>query len=159
MYFRNVKLCENDLYVMREISERGVYVANKIESVFYKIRFHNDLGMLYQFQYNKSLDIKDAQTALKYLFISDSIYEDTELGPIPIKGRFETVEELNIAFLGLEANSCLFDVYYSLIENGEYSENDYKGDSLVDLQDGVFIKWLTYYTRTTVIISFLNHPE
>lgn len=155
----NVRLCDKNLYILSEFSERGIYYANKIESAFYKIRFYNNLGMLYQFQYNNSLDIKDAQTALKYLFISDNIYEDTELGPIPIKGRFETVEELNIALLGLEANSYIFDIYYSLIENGEYSESDYKGESIVDLQDGVFIKWLTYYARTTVIIGFLNEPE
>ena len=152
----DTKLNESQLSKMQELCAHGILYANEGSLVLYNIKFNNNLGKMFQYQYNKTLDVRDANKALEFFEIADDAYAEIGNGLIPVMKSFNSVEDIDTAYAGLEANTRIFDLYYSLIVNGEYTKEELSEKSLEAAIDNnnVFFRLFQYYGRSIMIQFF-----
>lgn len=148
------KLLNND--ELKKIAQPCLYgleLAEQNNSIYYFIIFNNHLGKLFKYQYNKSFNIEDAYSSLEYFEQADKAYAKVGDGIIPVWKDFKSQEDVNIAFAGLEANIEIFELYYLMIQNGEFSTEDFdlSGASPEQQLNNKFNRLLQYTGRVTFI--------
>lgn len=98
----------------------GIEYAKKSNSQYYEILFYNRIGEVYLKQYQYSFNVADAYEAIYYLNNSDFLH-----GLVPCSHDIVKLDDLILELETVRTRILLSDVYYKLIENGEYTTEEY----------------------------------
>lgn len=142
---------------LEKITQACLRGLESADNIYYSIIFNNHLGKLYKYQYDKSFNIEDAYSALEYFIQADKAYVRIGDGIKPVLKDFESQEDVNIAFAGLETNIEIFELYYLMIQNGEFSTKDFDLTNASDEQQlsNKFYRLFQYMKIVTSIDSYI----
>lgn len=152
----NILLDEDEIKIIKQPCLDGLDLADQNNYIYYSIIFNNHLGKLFKYQYDKSFDIKDANIALEYYKNADETYAIIGDNIIPVWKDFKTQEDIDIAFAGLEANIEIYDLYYLMVQNGEFSLNDFVLQDVNNMYDNIFVRIIQYMGRVMMIHMDIN---
>lgn len=110
-------LSSNQISNISEICKSGLDYAITAQDKTYQILFNLSLGKLYKYQYEKTLDLSHAFSALDYFRSSEKLFEEEYLEVLSHDGMHK-------AMLGLETYLSSYEVLEALIENGTYHIDD-----------------------------------
>lgn len=102
---------------LSQICNNGSDSAVALQDRTYQIMFNLYMGKLYKYQYEKTIDLSYADSALNYLHTSEKLFEEEHLDVLSNGG-------MQRVMLGLETYLSVYDVLEALIENGTYHIDD-----------------------------------
>ena len=147
----NLMFKNSEIEIIRSVCRNGLEWAERDEDIYYMITFYNNLGAIYQYQYGKTMDLSDANTAIRTLEKADELYAETGGGIIPVLNSFSSTNDLEIAIAGMTANLMLFEIQFEMVQNGEYTLDDIMELSEGVISNNIFFEVFRYLARSLFI--------
>ena len=101
---------------IEKLGQQCLKYSSEAESAYYNIFFYNLMGGAYYSLYEKTLDVSYAEKAASLYGYGNYSFLHSDILPPWNESKIDT------CLTGIQNYMGLFEIYYSLIQNGEYSE-------------------------------------